>query len=68
MMLQIDCEVTNTKLLYVSENSIPHKYDGNRTADQNFEQESAKRPWRRANKKNSQKVDNLDAVQNLKKR
>lgn len=68
-MMQIDCEVTNTKLLYVSENSIPpYKHEGNRTADRKYEQDSAaKRPWRRANKKNAQKFNNADAVQKQQK-
>ena len=61
--------MTNTKLLYVSENSIPpYKHEGNRTADRKYEQDSAaKRPWRRANKKNAQKFNNADAVQKQQK-
>jgi len=50
-MMQIDCEVINTKLLHISESSMPpDNYERNRTADRKNDY-STKRPWRRANKK-----------------
>ena len=58
-MMQIDCEVTNTRLLHISEDSIPPYYDGNRTADRKAE--GNKRAWRKP-KKNQKKVDNFEAI------
>lgn len=53
--MQIDCEVTNTRLLYISEDSIPpFPAEGNRTEDRR--PEPGKRAWRKSSKKSQQKV------------
>ena len=58
-MMQIDCEVTNTRLLHINEDSIPPYYSGNRTADRKTE--SAKRQWKKF-KRNQKKDDTFDAI------
>ncbi|XP_046651329.1 cyclic AMP-dependent transcription factor ATF-6 alpha-like isoform X2 [Daphnia pulicaria] len=58
-MMQIDCEVTNTRLLHIREDSIPpFTSDGNRTEDRR--PDTGKRAWRKNNKKNQQKVGNFN--------
>lgn len=69
-MMQIDCEVTNTRLLHVNEASIPPYYDNNRTADRKAEEsatkaESAaagKRAWRKLKKHQKKVENNFEAV------
>lgn len=63
-MMQIDCEVTNTRLLHINEESIPPYYDGNRTAGRKAEAskaEAGKRAWRKL-KKHQKKVDSYNAI------
>lgn len=58
---QIDCEVTNTKLLHISEDSIPpFVNEVNRTAEKKAE--PGKRAWRKHSKKTFQKLDDIDAI------
>lgn len=57
-MMQIDCEVTNTRLLHIREDSIP-PFNGNRTEDRR--PETGKRAWRKSSKKTQQKVTNFGA-------
>jgi len=63
-MMQIDCEVTNTRLLHINEASIPPYYDGNRTSGRKAEAnkaEAGKRTWRKL-KKHQKKVDSYNAI------
>jgi hypothetical protein len=58
--MQIDCEVTNTRLLHIREDSIPpFTSDGNRTEDRR--PDTGKRAWRKSSKKSQNKVGNINA-------
>lgn len=58
---QIDCEVTNTRLLHIREDSIPpFMSEGNRTEDRR--PETGKRAWRKSGKKSQPKVGNFNAT------
>lgn len=60
-MMQIDCEVTNTRLLHIREDSIPpFMSEGNRTEDRR--PETGKRAWRKSGKKSQPKVGNFNAT------
>jgi len=63
-MMQIDCEVTNTRLLHINEASIPPYYGSNRTDGRKAEgskAEAGKRAWRKL-KKHQKKVDSFNAI------
>ena len=63
-MMQIDCEVTNTRLLHISEDTIPPYYNGNRTADQRTKADSpnGKKQWKKVKRNHAKRSDNLDAI------
>lgn len=58
-MMQIDCEVTNTRLLHISEDTIPPYYSGNRSTDRKAD--AGKRPWKKY-KRGSKKEEHSDAI------
>ena len=61
-MMQIDCEVTNTRLLHINEDTIPPYYSGNRTGDRHKAHETGKRQWKKYRKSLKKGDDSSDTT------